>query len=401
VVWLVAVAGLSFLSAIFWSVFGPDVAGVSSARADSFSRSALGHHAFVRLLRALDVPVFVSRFDSGGRAGRGALLVLLEPRLTGSALRDADALLRTVSGPGRALVVLPKWHGTEDPERPGWIAQAALLPEEVAAAVLDAFNLDGEIVRPAAPPTNWRTELTRVGPDLPYPQLLSAQRLRGLVTCDQGILFGYVNMYWGTLYVLADPDLFSNHGLGRGANAALTLRILEVARSRRETVVVDETFHGHLQEPSVFRALFDFPLVLATLQALLTMGVLLWAAMGRFGAPAPFRPALEPGKEFLIGNIASLLRFGGQSVHVLQRYLRGAQAEVGRRLHLPARLSATDAREWLRQVGAQRRVSVRLEKLEEEVGKATRRRRNERVLPIAERIYRWREEMIHGPGSRT
>ncbi|MHC4492757.1 MAG: hypothetical protein ACYTDU_14150, partial [Planctomycetota bacterium] len=70
---------------------------------------------------------------------------------------------------------------------------------------------------------------------------------------------------------------------------------------------------------------------------------------------------------------------------------------VGQRLHLPARLGAEDAHAWLERYGEQRRVTERLERLRNEVGRASR----ERVLPLAGRIHRWREEMIHGPGSRT
>jgi hypothetical protein len=386
------------LSAVFWGLFGADVVGVSSARADSFSRSALGHHALVELLRELEIPVVVSRFDSGHRAGRAALLVLAEPQLGDSSTRDADALRRTVAAAGGALLVLPKWRGVDDPERPGWIAEASLRPAEEPNEFLDIVGVeDARVVRPAAT-TDWRTELVDGAPSLSAPQLLlRAGSVTGLVHCSEGILFGRVEMHVGSLYVLSDPDVLANHGLGRGLNAALAARMLEIARSEQQAVVIDETFHGHVQEPSVHRALFDFPLLLSTLQALLTLLVLLWSGMGRFGAPAPAEVAIQPGKAFLIDNIASLLRYGGHSVDVLKRYLRAAQHEVGQRLHLPARLGAEDAHAWLERYGEQRRVTERLERLRNEVGRASR----ERVLPLAGRIHRWREEMIHGPGSRT
>jgi hypothetical protein len=400
VLWLVVGGGLSLLSAVFWGIFGADVAGVGSAQADSFSRSALGHHALVRLLRELEIPVVVSRFDSGHRARGSAVLVLAEPQLDRTRTRDPAALRRAVAAAGGALLVLPKWLGKEDPERPGWITEAALRPLPQVDRLLDLFDIgDAWVTRPAAA-TGWRTEFVDGGPSLTAPQLLQADRaadLTALVHCREGILFGRVETHLGALYVLSDPDVLANHGLGRGLNAELAVRMLEVARSWERTVVIDETFHGHVQEPSVHRALFDFPLLLATLQALFTLLVLLWSGMGRFGAPAPAETAIQPGKAFLIDNIASLLRYGGHSVDVLKRYLKAVQHEVGQRLHLPARLDAEAARAWLERYGEQRRVTVGLERLRNEVGRASR----ERVLPLAERIYRWREEMIHGPGSRT
>jgi hypothetical protein len=400
VLWLAVVGGLSLLSAVFWGVFGADVAGVSSAAADSFSRSALGHHALVRLLRDLEIPVVVSRFDSGHRARGSAVLMLAEPLLERTSTRDEDALRRAVTAADGALLVLPKWRGEEDPERPGWIAEASLRPAVQVDRLLDLFDAgDARVVRPGTA-TGWRTELVDGAPSLTAPQLLETSRktsVTGLVHCREGILFGRVETHWGTLYVLSDPDVLANHGLGRGVNAELAVRMLDVARSGPRTVVIDETFHGHVQEPSVHRALFDFPLLLATLQALLTLLVLLWSAMGRFGAPAPAKAVIQPGKAFLIENIASLLRYGGHSVDVLKRYLKAVQQEVGQRLHLPARLDAEDARAWLQRYGEQRRVTVGLARLRNEVGRAS----PERVLPLAERVYRWREEMIHGPGSRT
>jgi len=397
VFWLVAVGGLSLLSAVFWGLFGADVTGVSSAQADSFSRSALGHHALVELLDELDIPVVRSRFDSGHRAGRSALLVLAEPELDVGSTRAASALRRVVSAAGGALLVLPKWRGVEDPERPGWIAEATLRPAEDADALLNVLDVKGvRVVRPATT-TGWRTELVDGAPSLAAPQLLRSNLISGLVTCREGILFGYVDTHRGWLYILSDPDVFANHGLGLGPNAELAVRMLDVARSGERTVVIDETFHGHVQEPSVHRALFDFPLVLATLHALATLAVLLWSGMGRFGAPAPAEVAIQPGKAFLIDNIASLLRYGGHSVDVLKRYLQAAQQEAGQRLHLPARLGAEGARAWLERYGEQRKVTLGLERLRNEVGRASR----ERVLPLAGRIHRWREEMIHGPLSRT
>jgi len=271
VLWLIAVGGLSLLSAVFWGLFGSEVAGVSSARADSFSRSALGHHALVRLLRELEIPVALSRFESGHRAGEAALLLLVEPQLSDTSVRNASALRRTVTAAGRALLVLPKWTGTEDPERPGWIAEASLRTRDEVGGILEAVGIgDAQVVRPETT-REWRTELVDGAPTLVAPQLLrGGSTLIGLVHCREGILFGRVDTHWGSLFVLSDPDVLANHGLGRGVNAALAVGMLRVARSRRHTVLLDETFHGHVQEPSVHRALFDFPLLLATLQALLT-----------------------------------------------------------------------------------------------------------------------------------
>src|SRR5262245_9969360 len=77
--WLVAVGLVSFLVTIGFTVFGAPPAAPPSRGADSFSRSAIGHHAFVALLRELEIPVVVSHWESAKRADSTALLILTEP----------------------------------------------------------------------------------------------------------------------------------------------------------------------------------------------------------------------------------------------------------------------------------------------------------------------------------
>jgi hypothetical protein len=166
--------------------------------------------------------------------------------------------------------------------------------------------------------------------------------------------------------------------------------MLDLARREHDAVVIDETLHGFGKEPSLFRSLFEFPLGLATIQALLAAAVLLWAAMGRFGAPRPPAPPLEAGKKALIGNIAALLAYGGHGAHALRRYLDGAVAEVRAALHVPAELKTAEADERLD--GAH--GAIRLRDLRALVKVESRDRR--RILAIARRIHRWREETIRG-----
>src|SRR6185436_16030104 len=111
-----------------------------------------------------------------------------------------------------------------------------------------------------------------------------------------------------------------NHGLARGDNAAIALAAIEAERPVGGVVVVDETLHGHVAAPSLWRELFDFPLSLATLSVLLALAFLLWAAMGRFGKPRPDTRPLGAGKRYLIDNTAELTRHGGHAAHALERY---------------------------------------------------------------------------------
>jgi len=391
VVVLVVVTGLSFLATLLWGIFGPELVPGRSSQSDSFSRSALGHRAFVELLRELELPTVVSRFNSGRRARQSALLIVAEPWVDSEQRRRM--LRNMVSDAHRAMLVLPKWRGVESRSDAAFIESAELLPANAVEDVLEAIDADASIVRmPAGERLTWQSlEIGGATPSIASPQLLRGPSVTAIVRCEAGTLLGLLRTSHGDMYVLSDPDLLSNHGLHRPGNARTTMGIVDLARGGKDAVVVDETLHGFGKEPSLFRSLFEFPLGLATIQALLAAAVLLWAAMGRFGAPHPAAPPIEAGKQALIGNIAALLALGGHSMHALRRYFEVAVAEVRARLHVPAGLKAAQADEWL----DRGRTTVRLSDLREivkEEGRGDRRR----VLVIALRIHRWREEMIGG-----
>ena len=53
--WLAGIATTSFVAAIVVSIFGQEIVPTTTAGAHGYSRSAIGHHGLVALLRALDV----------------------------------------------------------------------------------------------------------------------------------------------------------------------------------------------------------------------------------------------------------------------------------------------------------------------------------------------------------
>jgi len=119
VAWLAGVATVSLALGLVLLVIQPGGGEVSSSAADSFSRSALGHRAFVELLRANGVPVLVSRYASADRAGLSALLLVAEPHLDATDPGRARRLAAMSRGVRTTLLVLPKWTGREDARRAG------------------------------------------------------------------------------------------------------------------------------------------------------------------------------------------------------------------------------------------------------------------------------------------
>jgi len=403
--WLAAIAAASLAVSAFLGAYGELLGDPPTWRADGFSRSAIGHRAFADLARALGFPVLVSRHRTATRAADDVVTALLEPELGTEQDSPRRAALVDIAGAaGRLLLVLPKRTGPPDPTHPGWLGQHALLaPDEVLAPLLalgdeDAWGLDltASLVRLEKAPASWRGELP--APALPGPQLLKTDDLTPLLWCDEGILVGELTVDDQVALVVADPDLLATFGLGKGDNAVVAIRLLERlgAGEGGRPLVVDETLHGLEVQPSIVRELLRFPLLLATLQALLVAALLAWAALVRFGRPVAPPPPAAGGSGELVESAALLLSQGGHAAEALEGYFRAAREEVLRRLHLPGEGGDGDAA--LRRLLAARGREGELDALAARV-RAVRQRRHgveEEAVRAAREIHRWREELTDG-----
>ncbi len=392
---LAGVAAGSLAAAGFLGAFGDVLFDPPSAAPDSFSRSAVGHHAAVELLRGLGFDVAVSRHRTELRGGEEAVIALLEPRVGEEDDARGEKLVEIDRGTLRLLLVLPKRFAIPDGARPRFAGAAGLLPAAGAERILGALEIAGKVVRPERIGP-WRGELP--APELDAPQLVASDGMTPLLETEEGILVGELadeESGWHTI-VLADPDVLASHGLGRGANAELLVRILERLGAHGRTVIVDETLHGFEEQPSLVRALLRFPLVLATISALLAAVLLAWAAAVRFGRPRPPDPVLSTGKLFLVEATAGLLRHGGHGPEAAGAYLRAAKEEVARRLRPPG--AAEHEEGWLERVAAARGTAGALAGIEERVRRLAGRRRGgeEEAVRAAQAVHQWREEMTDG-----
>jgi hypothetical protein len=389
--WVVSgVAIASLIVTVVLTVVGgnPDARG--TAGANGYSVSAIGHKALIEMLEKLDVPVVVSRNASAQKAAHG-LLVLAEPQLGDD---KNDRLGQMIDQADNVLVVLPKRHGYAMPGD-AWIDAADLMEADEVAKVARAIGLDEVTVW--REPVHWTVGNGLVAPVLDKPQTIAAQIDPEIFDRDRALV-GHFDRHGKDVWVLADPDVISNFGLRHAENAQLAIRLID--RLRHDgAVVFDEVVHGHAQAPSLLSVLFSFPLVLATIQVLICALLAIWAAMVRFGprkaAPAPF----APGKDFLIANTAALLRYGGHHVDALRSYLTASIADVRHALHAPANLSGVALTEWLERMRAVRGAKITLTDLEHEV--LTESPAPQRVVELADRIYRWRMEMMHGSRNRS
>lgn len=392
-----AVVLVSLVTTIALFLFVDDLDGGPTAGSDAYSRSAIGHHGLVALLEKRGVPVVVSQSDSGARAAHG-LLVVAEP-----AIGDAEAnrrLTALLSAAPRVLVVLPKWWGTPSTEHPGWLGDVSLLPADEVADLVAMVGLARDRFERSQVPAladdlsiiHRPQSLRPAGDDDPDTSAIEHDGRAFIVELEHGST---------TLTVITDPDLLNNHGLDEPGNAATVLALIDRLREGGP-VVFDEVIHGYDREPGLWALLFRYPLVLATLSALLVAVALGFASRGRFGPPAAVAPPLAAGKDFLIRHTANLLRHGGHDAAMLRRYLTVAVQQVRTHAHAPRELAGPTLVAWLERIGAARKVSVPLAELEREVAAVEADRSLHRRAPaVAARIHRWRQEMTLGSGNHS
>jgi len=235
-------------------------------------------------------------------------------------------------------------------------------------------------------------------PSLTEAQLIRSTEIAPLVTSARGILVGEVGLDGSRrLLVISDPDLVSTHGLADGDNAVIAATAVFDLLGDDRTVTIDETLHGYELPPNIWGSLLVFPLSLATAQVLLILAILIWAALGRFGAPLPVNLTPEHGKEVLIGNTADLLVYGGHTSQVLKRYFTTTVLDLARTFNAPAGLSRTESLKWVAALGKKRGTSLDLLSLGAEVKAAgSAAKRADALSSTAMKIHRYKKEILHG-----
>lgn len=396
IVWLIAIGALAFVGMSYLMIYGEEFGDRKIAGASSFSSSAIGHGAFVELLEQSGIPVLVSRYDTLGRAGSDNLVILAEPESV-EALQQlsrftSQNLETVIAGP--TLIVLPKWSGEPAWENDRWIGSSTLVPIDSVEPIVDLLSYGSVVIRPG----NAQAFSGAEQPDLLEPQLIRSFRLRPVIASDQGILLGVLGAGARKVWVLSDPDVLSNHGIGNGDNAAFILSIIDQLRPPGGTVLIDETIHGFTQQPNLWRAIFEPPFVLATVQVAAVLATLVWAAVGRFGPPLKTERVFAPGAATLLDTSASLLKPGRHGGRILRRYGDGVARDVAERLHAPRGGSVSQRNDWFDRVGRARKVSLSFREIEAEMAATEAAHTNSaaRLTAIAGKLHQWKRDMLDG-----
>jgi hypothetical protein len=393
VVWLVVLIVLAVGTLLFFITGGGR--STDTVGASAFSRSAIGYAGIADVMHRVGARVVKSRSDSVAKVNPQGVLVVAEPS-SGASPQLMSSLLnaRTV------LLILPKWTGVRSPRHAGWIDSVTDLPEDY---VRQAAQLSGiDIVRLATAPTWTHNELGRVPVFSDNVQLIKSSRLRPVIGSDKGMLVGEQRSGTRRLWVLADPDVIENYGLGFAANAEFAVALIDALRGEDGNVVFDEMVHGFTDPgSSPLAILFQFPFVLVTVQGAVAVALLLWATMRRFGAPIALPPPLQTGKRSLIETTANLFAHTRHRPIILQRYIHAIVQDVGRQMHAPAGLGEPGLVDWLRRVGRARDVEADCGAIVQRADELVAGRRGgaAALSALARDIFRWKREVTDGvPG---
>ncbi len=373
----------------------PPAAGEARG-ASSFSASAIGQAGFYDVLRRLGRPVTRSVGDSLALAGGTGALILAEPdvwRLEGE------------DWPGQAprlLLVLPKWRGHGRGRRPNWIDRATLRPLRDAQSALELATEQGRVVRRPWPPSFTVNELPFTPSGSGRIQLIHSEALRPVVAAGDGLLVGEIVDGGRRIWVLSDPDVMNNQGLGRGQNAAFMVALTDALRAAdngdiRVPLVFDETAHGFRPpEWSPLKLLFRFPFAVVTGLALFSALLMLLAGGGRFGAARPAPRPLDFGQAGLIANGARLLEYAGHQRVTLKSYIKMILYSSALALHAPGGLSDRDLAAWLDRLGRARKADSSCAEIMREASEIhddTAGGLN-RLYKCARRMYKWKGDIL-------
>jgi hypothetical protein len=124
----------------------------------------------------------------------------------------------------------------------------------------------------------------------------------------------------GQTYVLADPDLLNNHGMGNEQQARAALAMLDFLNSTgSKSVQFDVTTNGLGRSQSPLKLAFDAPFLGVTLTIFAAMLLAAWQALVRFGPVRRPERAIAFGKAALVDNSAALVRKAGREAHLGSR----------------------------------------------------------------------------------
>jgi len=317
---MLAIGIIGFLGMLILGAYAPDFRSGHNGGAHALSNAATGYSALVELAAATGRKPRIVR-DTHDFSTEDLLVLTPE----GPAADLSTILLQRVPKP--TLIVLPKWRGIPDREHRGWSRYVGLAdPADVAGVLAPRFKItigrergSGFLTTHNLPPAvHFRAPHTvqtiaEVGG-------VKARQFDPLIVDSRGrVVLAMVG--GGPLFVLADPDLLSNHGLKDVNQASAALAMLDWLNANPpQGIAFDVSLNGLGRARSPLKLIFEPPFLAMTLTILAALILAGIHALNRFGAPRPRVRAIAFGKAALVNNSAMLIRKARREAGLGGRY---------------------------------------------------------------------------------
>ena len=380
-----AVGALAFIAMLVLGAYAPDLRSGHNGGSHALSNGATGFSGIVRLAEETGRNPQIIRSDHDAAWESETLMVVTPDH----GWTDLGQILQK-RGARATLLVLPKWQTAPDPQKTGWVRVSGLLPGDDPARTLypatpfgiTRENTHGEPLRrlgAAAPP-----ELRFLAPRVL--QTVSSKDLEPLIVNGRGaIVLGKLNR--GQLYVLADPDLLNNHGMGDERQARAALALLDYLNSTGANgIFFDVTSNGLGHSKSPLKLAFDAPFLAVTLIIFAAMLLAAWQALVRFGPIRRRQRAIAFGKAALVDNSAALIRKARRESHLGGRYAELIRERAIALFRLPATADPDMLAGRLEKLNPQRSFAYAAEA-------ARNARSRDELLSAAQSLHHWLEEV--------
>jgi hypothetical protein len=386
---LMTLVGVFAFSALMvLAAYAPDLERGDNGGGHALSKSAIGFAGMVEALRLAGDPVLVNRAPLRPGRRRGLLIVTPSLDTTPAAI---DAL--TFDGP--VLIVLPKWVAAPNFRHRGWVGQGQpidpdLPPPGSLMRVLGARHRAGAASPVLAPPPGTGTNPLPGAPLRPgalkSPQSIAAPGWIPVLVDETGATM-LARSPRGARYVLSEPDLLNNQGIGDPATFAAGLTLLRGLRLGDGPVMFDVRLNGLGRERSVPRLLFDPPFLAVTLCLAAAAGLAGFQAFARFGPVRRGGRAIPLGKTALVDNTAALIRLAGREHRMGGRYADLTAALAARSAGAPRGLGGEALTAFLDRLSHRRGLPQPLSELAIQARMA---RTPEAAVAAARRLRQWR-----------
>ena len=380
---ITAIGMLAFIAMLVLGAYAPDLRSGRNGGAHALSNAATGFSGLVRLAEATGrsprVVRSVNELDS-------EYLAVITPD---HGWADLSEVIER-RGPRATLIVLPKWLTGPSKGKSGWVEVAGLLPpmdpeRTLAPATplkIARTKTHGEPLRTVHPAAS--RELRFLAPRVT--QTIAGKQLKPVITDSSGrIVLAQVGNQ--SLYVLADPDLLNNHGMGDERQARAALQLLDFLNSTgASSILFDVTTNGLGRSRSPLKLAFDPPFLAVTLIIFVAMVLAGIQALVRFGAPRRTERAIAFGKAALVDNSAALIRKAGREADLGSRYVDVIRERAAALFRLPATLSPEVLDHRLNSLNPRRSFT-------ELAAAASQARSRDELLICAQSLHHWVEEV--------